>query len=160
MLKLVDKPDLGSGAERRMGSIPFARTRGHLHRKMSLFLYHNWLNICPIYQRGAQRKIPVVRGPSEHWTVFINDPLSGKSGLQWPPAAHWCWFHTRWATGVQPDDDFPLNGFAETVRTGTRKCVSAEAAWLCMHWTEECKCLCTKVIGWITCSFCHRWFNL
>ena len=26
MLKLVDKPDLGSGAERRMGSIPFART--------------------------------------------------------------------------------------------------------------------------------------
>ena len=38
MLKLVDKPDLGSGAERRMGSIPFARTRGHLHREMSLFL--------------------------------------------------------------------------------------------------------------------------
>ena len=27
MLKLVDKPDLGSGAERRMGSIPFARTK-------------------------------------------------------------------------------------------------------------------------------------
>ena len=39
VLKLVDKPDLGSGAVRRMGSIPFARTRGHLHRKMSLFLY-------------------------------------------------------------------------------------------------------------------------
>ena len=27
VLKLVDKPDLGSGAERRMGSIPFARTK-------------------------------------------------------------------------------------------------------------------------------------
>ena len=27
VLKLVDKPDLGSGAERRMGSIPFARTQ-------------------------------------------------------------------------------------------------------------------------------------
>ena len=26
VLKLVDKPDLGSGAARRMGSIPFART--------------------------------------------------------------------------------------------------------------------------------------
>ena len=26
---------------------------------------------------------------------------------------------------MQPDDDFPLNGLAETVRTGTRKCVSA-----------------------------------
>ena len=30
VLKLVDKPDLGSGAERRMGSIPFARTRKKL----------------------------------------------------------------------------------------------------------------------------------
>ena len=27
VLKLVDKPDLGSGAARRMGSIPFARTK-------------------------------------------------------------------------------------------------------------------------------------
>ena len=41
MLKLVDKPDLGSGAERRMGSIPFARTRGHLHLRMSLFRIRN-----------------------------------------------------------------------------------------------------------------------
>ena len=38
----------------------------------------------------ASRKIPVVQCPSEHWTVFINDPLSGKTGLQWPLAAHWC----------------------------------------------------------------------
>ena len=38
----------------------------------------------------AQRKIPAVRGPSEHWIAFRNDPLSGKTGLQWPPAAHWC----------------------------------------------------------------------
>ena len=30
VLKLVDKPDLGSGAERRMGSIPFARTQKKL----------------------------------------------------------------------------------------------------------------------------------
>ena len=37
MLKLVDKPDLGSGAERRMGSIPFART------KRALIL--NWLKV-------------------------------------------------------------------------------------------------------------------
>ena len=47
VLKLVDKPDLGSGAVRRMGSIPFARTRGHLHSRMSLFRRHNWLNIYP-----------------------------------------------------------------------------------------------------------------
>ena len=30
VLKLVDKPDLGSGAERRRGSIPFARTQKKL----------------------------------------------------------------------------------------------------------------------------------
>ena len=37
MLKLVDKPDLGSGAERRMGSIPFARTRKKLSYIAGLF---------------------------------------------------------------------------------------------------------------------------
>ena len=37
VLKLVDKPDLGSGAARRMGSIPFART------KRALIL--NWLKV-------------------------------------------------------------------------------------------------------------------
>ena len=59
-MKLVDKPDLGSGAERRMGSIPFARTRGLLHLRMSLFYFYNSLNICPIYESTNQRKIPVV----------------------------------------------------------------------------------------------------
>ena len=38
VLKLVDKPDLGSGAERRMGSIPFARTQKENHDG-SLFSY-------------------------------------------------------------------------------------------------------------------------
>ena len=37
VLKLVDKPDLGSGAERRMGSIPFARTRKKLSYIAGLF---------------------------------------------------------------------------------------------------------------------------
>ena len=37
MLKLVDKPDLGSGAERRMGSIPFARTQKKLSYIAGLF---------------------------------------------------------------------------------------------------------------------------
>ena len=40
MLKLVDKPDLGSGAERRMGSIPFARTqKRENHQVLSSFKY-------------------------------------------------------------------------------------------------------------------------
>ena len=38
VLKLVDKPDLGSGAERRMGSIPFARTQ-KLNLMVGLFSY-------------------------------------------------------------------------------------------------------------------------
>ncbi len=38
VLKLVDKPDLGSGAERRMGSIPFARTQKENHRWFSFFV--------------------------------------------------------------------------------------------------------------------------
>lgn len=33
VLKLVDKPDLGSGAVRRMGSIPFARTKNLLQSR-------------------------------------------------------------------------------------------------------------------------------
>ena len=37
VLKLVDKPDLGSGAARRMGSIPFARTK-KTQFSLSLFL--------------------------------------------------------------------------------------------------------------------------
>ena len=37
VLKLVDKPDLGSGAVRRMGSIPFARTQKKLSYIAGLF---------------------------------------------------------------------------------------------------------------------------
>ncbi len=42
------------------------------------------------YMSKGLRKILAVQGPSEHWIAFRNDPLSGKTGLQWPPAAHWC----------------------------------------------------------------------
>jgi hypothetical protein len=40
MAKLVDVPDLGSGAARRVGSSPITRTK-KLQRKLGLFLLAN-----------------------------------------------------------------------------------------------------------------------
>lgn len=40
MVKLVDMPDLGSGAARRVGSSPITRTK-KLKRKFGLFLFHS-----------------------------------------------------------------------------------------------------------------------
>ena len=51
MLKLVDKPDLGSGALRRMGSSPFTRTRGPLRKEVVLFCFRKCLIFCPISQK-------------------------------------------------------------------------------------------------------------
>ena len=39
VLKLVDKPDLGSGAVRRMGSIPFARTQKWFSNLLNYFCF-------------------------------------------------------------------------------------------------------------------------
>ena len=40
VLKLVDNPDLGSGAERRGGSSPFARTQKEDEKLHPLFLFY------------------------------------------------------------------------------------------------------------------------
>ena len=53
MLKLVDKPDLGSGAERRMGSIPFARTKREL--AMVLFFLHTVFTLT--FQRQGKNVV-------------------------------------------------------------------------------------------------------
>ena len=46
MVKLVDMPDLGSGAARRVGSSPITRTEKALTKVGAFFMGLNWLIIC------------------------------------------------------------------------------------------------------------------
>ena len=48
VLELVDNPDLGSGALRRMGSSPFTRTKGLLQKEAVLFCLRKSLKTGPI----------------------------------------------------------------------------------------------------------------
>ena len=58
MLKLVDKPDLGSGAERRMGSIPFARTK----REPSLVLFFRMGDMSALARYSIPIYLPSGKG--------------------------------------------------------------------------------------------------
>ena len=74
VLKLVDKPDLGSGAERRMGSIPFARTQKKLSHWLGFFRLH----LCRTYGEGNLRFL----NPCH----FVTSPFrvaSDKETAQW-----------------------------------------------------------------------------
>lgn len=60
MVKLVDMPDLGSGAARRVGSSPIIRTE-KASEKSEAFLFLEWIKIHPynlFRSSGTLCKIP------------------------------------------------------------------------------------------------------
>ena len=71
VLKLVDKLDLGSSAERRMGSIPFARTITAPCDREPLSVYI--LEAASTRQGGAG--VPVLANP----------PFGGRNGVEMLP---------------------------------------------------------------------------
>ncbi len=85
-MKLVDKPDLGSGAERRMGSIPFARTQ-KLNLMVGLFSYGRResaisrpLSLCDIPFQGnadltCYRRLLAGKA---HWAVSLSLSMVGR----------------------------------------------------------------------------------
>ena len=87
------------------------------------------------HKRPVERKNWLAMASSRSM-VLISYPLSDWSAARW-------WFSAQRVSWPCQD--------------GPRKCVSAEAAWVCMHWTEQCKCLCTNAICWWSGDFRLRW---